>query len=67
VLVLNVSQLVMLWWELLLLMRDVEFCRVLFDVRLLGIYVIEVVNGSFKVYIVVVILDVGLVMKTALG
>jgi alpha-2-macroglobulin len=64
---LNASQLVTSWRELLPPMRDAEYRRVPLDVNAPGIYVVEGVNGPLKAYTVVVISDVGLVTKTAPG
>jgi uncharacterized protein YfaS (alpha-2-macroglobulin family) len=65
--VLNASQLVTSWRELLPPMREADFRRVPLDLNSPGIYVIEAVNGPLKAYTVVVISDVGLVTKTAPG
>ena len=65
--VLNRSQLVTSWREILPPVRDSEFRRVPLDLTRPGIYVVEAVNPPLRAYTVVVISDVGLVTKTAPG
>jgi uncharacterized protein YfaS (alpha-2-macroglobulin family) len=65
--VLNASQLVTSWRELLPPVRDPEFRRIPLDIASPGIYVVEAVNAPLKAYTVVVVSDVGLVTKTAPG
>jgi uncharacterized protein YfaS (alpha-2-macroglobulin family) len=65
--VLNASQLVTSWRELLPPMRDAEFRRVPLDLNAPGLYAVEAVNGPLKAYTVVVVSDIGLVTKTAPG
>jgi alpha-2-macroglobulin len=64
---LNRSQLVTSWRELLPPVRDAEFRRVPLDLPSPGVYVVEAVNAPLKAYTVVVVSDVGLVTKTAPG
>lgn len=65
--VLNASQLVTSWRELLPPVRDPEYRRVPLDLKSPGVYVVEAVNAPLKAYTVVVVSDVGLVTKTAPG
>jgi hypothetical protein len=64
---LNRSQLVTSWRELLPAVRDAEFRRMPLDLRSPGIYVVEAVSAPLKAYTVVIVSDVGLLTKTAPG
>ncbi|MEQ1911050.1 MAG: MG2 domain-containing protein, partial [Vicinamibacterales bacterium] len=64
---LNPSQLVTSWRELLPPVRDAEYRRIPLDVKDTGIYVVEAVNPPLRAYTVVIVSDVGLVTKTAPG
>ncbi len=64
---LNPSQLVTSWRELLPQLRDSEMRRVPLDVRESGIYVVEAVAATLRAYTVVVVSDIGLVTKVAPG
>jgi uncharacterized protein YfaS (alpha-2-macroglobulin family) len=64
---LNASQLVTSWRELLPLVREAEYRRVPLDLPGPGIYVVEAVNPPLRAYTVVIVSDVGLVTKTAPG
>jgi uncharacterized protein YfaS (alpha-2-macroglobulin family) len=64
---LNPSQLVTSWRELLPRVRDAEYRRVPLDVKSPGIYVVEAVNPPLRAYTVLIVSDVGLVTKTAPG
>ncbi len=64
---LNASQLVTSWRELLPPVRDTEFRHVPLDLQSPGIYVVEAASAPLKAYTVVVVSDVGLVTKTAPG
>jgi alpha-2-macroglobulin len=65
--VLNASQLVTSWRELLPPVRDAEYRRVPLDLPGPGLYVVEAVNPPLRAYTVVIVSDVGLVTKTAPG
>lgn len=64
---LNPSQLVTSWRELLPPVREAEYRRIPLDVDTPGIYVVEAVNPPLRAYTVVMVSDVGLVTKTAPG
>lgn len=64
---LNASQLVTSWREILPPVRDAEYRRIPLDVTAAGIYVVEAVSAPLRAYTVVVVSDVGLVTKTAPG
>ncbi len=64
---LNPDQLVTSWRELLPDYRDAEMRRIPLDVTEPGVYVVEAVSGLLKAYTVVIISDVGVVMKVAPG
>jgi uncharacterized protein YfaS (alpha-2-macroglobulin family) len=64
---LNPSQLVTSWREVLPPVRDAEYRRVPLDLESAGIFVVEAVNPPLRAYTVVVVSDVGLVTKTAPG
>jgi uncharacterized protein YfaS (alpha-2-macroglobulin family) len=64
---LNASQLVASWRELLPDHRAPEMRRVPIDVTAPGVYVVEAVNGLLRAYTIAVISDVGLVTKTSPG
>jgi len=64
---LNPSQLVTSWRELLPYHRDTEMRRVPLDVKEQGVYVVEAVSGSLRAYTIVVTSDIGLVTKVAPG
>jgi uncharacterized protein YfaS (alpha-2-macroglobulin family) len=65
--VLNASQLVTSWREILPPVRDAEYRRIPLELTGAGVYVVEAVNAPLRAYTVVVISDVGLVTKTAPG
>jgi hypothetical protein len=64
---LNASQLVTSWRELLPLVKDAEYRHIPLDITKPGIYVIEAVNPPLRAYTVVIVSDVGLVTKSAPG
>ena len=64
---LNASQLVTSWRELLPPVREAEYRRIPLDLHAAGIYVVEAVNPPLRAYTVVIVSDVGLVTKTAPG
>ncbi|MEQ1869250.1 MAG: MG2 domain-containing protein [Vicinamibacterales bacterium] len=64
---LNASQLVTSWRELLPPLKDPEYRHIPLDVSAPGIYVVEAVSAPLRAYTVVVVSDVGLVTKTAPG
>jgi alpha-2-macroglobulin len=64
---LNPDQLVTSWRELLPDYRDAEMRRIPLDVTGPGVYVVEAVSGLLKAYTVVIISDMGVVMKVAPG
>ena len=64
---LNPSQLVTSWQELLPNVRDTEFRRIPLDLREPGMYVVEAVSAPLKAYTVVIVSDVGVVSKAAPG
>lgn len=64
---LNASQLVTSWRELLPLVRDAEYRSVPLDLTTPGVYVVEAVNPPLRAYTVVIVSDIGLVTKTAPG
>jgi uncharacterized protein YfaS (alpha-2-macroglobulin family) len=65
--VLNASQLVTSWREILPPLRDVDVRRIPIDVPDPGMYVVEAVLPPHRAYTVVVVSDVGLVSKAAPG
>jgi len=64
---LNASQLVTSWREILPPVRDPEYRRVPLDLPGPGVYVVEAVAAPLRAYTVVIISDVGLVTKAAPG
>lgn len=64
---LNASQLVTSWREILPPVPSAEYRRVPLDLKEAGIYVVEAVNAPLRAYTVVVVSDVGLITKTAPG
>jgi uncharacterized protein YfaS (alpha-2-macroglobulin family) len=64
---LNASQLVTSWRELLPVVRDAEYRRIPLDLSTPGVYVVEAVSAPLRAYTVVIVSDVGLVTKTAPG
>ena len=64
---LNPSQLVNSWREILPPVREAEYRRIPLDLTAAGIYVVEAVNPPLRAYTVVIVSDVGLVTKTAPG
>jgi uncharacterized protein YfaS (alpha-2-macroglobulin family) len=64
---LNPSQLVASWREILPLVRDAEARRIPLDLHDPGVYVVEAVNPPLKAYTIVLVSDLGLVAKTAPG
>ncbi len=64
---LNASQVVTSWREILPPVRDAEFRRVPLDLPGAGVYVVEAVSAPLRAYTVVIVSDVGLVTKTAPG
>ena len=65
--VLNRSQLVEYWREILPAVRDAEARRVPLEVRDPGVYVVEAVNGLLKAYTIVMISDIGIITKASPG
>jgi hypothetical protein len=64
---LNRSQLLTSWREILPPVRDTEFRRIPLELPGEGVYVVEAVSAPLKAYTVVVVSDLGLVTKTAPG
>ena len=64
---LNPSQLVTSWREVLPPVREAEYRHVPLDLSAPGVYLVEAVNAPLRAYTVVVVSDVGLVTKTAPG
>ncbi len=64
---LNPSQLITSWREILPHRLDSEMRRVPLDVKDSGVYVVEAVSGSLRAYTIVVVSDLGLVTKVAPG
>lgn len=64
---LNRSQLVESWREILPLVRDAEARRIPLSVRDPGVYVIEAVNGLLKAYTILIRTDIGMVTKGSPG
>ncbi|MBE3131977.1 MAG: hypothetical protein IMZ55_00760, partial [Acidobacteria bacterium] len=64
---LNASQLVSSWREMLPPVRDTEARRIPLDLADPGVYVVEAVNAPLRAYTVVIVSDLGLVTKTAPG
>ncbi|HEY3380903.1 MAG TPA: MG2 domain-containing protein [Vicinamibacterales bacterium] len=65
--VLNSSQLVTSWRELLPLVRETEARSIPLDIKGEGVYVVEAVSAPFKAYTVVIVSDLGLVTKSSPG
>jgi hypothetical protein len=64
---LNPSQLVASWREVLPLLRDTETRRIPLDLHNPGVYVVEAVSAALRAYTIVVISDLGIVSKGAQG
>lgn len=64
---LNKSQLVASWREILPRVRDAEARRLPLDLPGAGVYLVEAVAPPHRAYTVVIVSDVGLVTKTAPG
>jgi len=64
---LNPSQLVTAWREILPPVRDTEFRRIPLELDQPGMYVVEAVSAPFKAYTVVLVSDLGMVSKAAPG
>jgi uncharacterized protein YfaS (alpha-2-macroglobulin family) len=64
---LNPSQLVTSWREILPPMRDAEVRRIPLDLKDPGMYVVEAVSAPHRAYTIVIVSDVGLVSKAAPG
>src|SRR5262249_27722403 len=64
---LNPSQLVTSWREILPPLRDADVRRIPIDVKQPGMYVVEAVLAPHKAYTVVIVSDIGLVTKAAPG
>lgn len=64
---LNPSQLVTSWREILPLRRDPEVRRIPLELSTPGMYVVEAVSAPHRAYTVVIVSDVGLVSKAAPG
>ena len=64
---LNPSQLVTSWHEVLPRLRDTDVRRIPIEVREPGLYVVEGVSPPYRAYTIVVVSDVGLVSKSAPG
>ncbi len=65
--VLNASQLVTSWRELLPAVRDVEYRRIPLEIAVPGIYVVEAIDAPLEAYTIVVVSDAAIVTKTAPG
>ncbi len=64
---LNASQLVSSWREILPPVKDTEARRIPLDLPEPGVYVVEAVHAPLRAYTVVIVSDIGLVTKTAPG
>lgn len=64
---LNPSQLVTSWREILPPMRDPDVRRIPLELKTPGMYVVEAVSAPHRAYTVVIVSDVGLVSKAAPG
>lgn len=64
---LNPSQLVASWREVLPRVRDVQYRRVPLDLPGAGLYLVEAVSAPHRAYTIVVVSDIGIVAKTAPG
>ena len=64
---LNPSQLVTSWREILPPLRDADVRRIPVDLKQSGIYVVEAVLAPHRAYTVVIVSDIGLVSKAAPG
>ena len=64
---LNRSQLVESWREILPLVRDAEARRIPLSLREPAVYVVEAVNGLLRAYTILVVTDVGMVTKGSPG
>ncbi len=64
---LNRSQLVTSWRELLPPMRDADVRRIPIDVKQQGMYLVEAVLPPHRAYTVVIVSDIGLITKAAPG
>jgi uncharacterized protein YfaS (alpha-2-macroglobulin family) len=64
---LNPSQLVTSWREILPPLRDADVRRIPLDLKSPGMYVVEAVSAPHRAYTVVIVSDVGLVSKAAPG
>ena len=64
---LNPSQLVTSWREILPPLRDAEVRRIPLELRDPGMYVVEAVSAPHRAYTIVIVSDVGLVSKAAPG
>jgi uncharacterized protein YfaS (alpha-2-macroglobulin family) len=64
---LNASQLVTSWREILPPLRDADIRRIPIDVKQPGMYVVEAVLPPHTAYTVVIVSDIGLVTKAAPG
>jgi hypothetical protein len=62
---LNPSQLVTSWREILPPMRDADVRRIPLDLKSPGMYVVEAVSAPHRAYTVVIVSDVGLVTKAS--
>lgn len=64
---LNPTQLVASWREVLPPVREAEARRIPLEVNAAGVYVVEAVNAPLRAYTIVMVSDLGLVTKTAPG
>lgn len=64
---LNPTQLVASWREILPPMRDPEVRRIPLEIKEPGMYVVEAVSAPHRAYTVVIVSDVGLVSKASPG
>lgn len=64
---LNTSQVVATWREVLPRVRDMQYRRVPLDLPGTGLYLVEAVRAPHRAYTLVVVSDVGMVAKTAPG
>ena len=65
--VLNKTQIVTSWREMLPNVRESEFRRIPLELPGEGVYVVEAVSAPFRAYTVVMVSDLGLVTKAAPG
>jgi hypothetical protein len=64
---LNQSQVVATWREILPMVRDTEARRIPLDLPHEGVYVVEAISPPFRAFTVVIVSDLGLVTKSSPG